>query len=306
MKVQFSAKTDQVLTGRHNYLVVWQAAGGVWRRAHAEEIMGLWSQYVAVADSGGAPTTGIGLQAVSCASTIDTCTSSQAYTYTVGTEAGALVDNVRLWGGSNADNQVLPVCTTGTDSNGRQYRICIVPVNQVDAYDDCVAPANMFDLAGWIPWLGCRIEKYFAWNKTNDGQISDLRDFGNTQEPIGTMNDIGNLAYETKQIIDQLKAEQPTTFASPDFSQLFSTSGLGPIDLYVPGGGDSDTVLVNCPVPQGNVNQGFRKGACWAIWMLKSMPATVLFLNMVQFLIDLGFFYWMCRCEFSMYRSLSL
>jgi hypothetical protein len=283
--VKVSVKSDTVYAGSYNYLVLHtKDVRGFWAVADAQMIGTGWRE-ITFYTADFAPYSAIGFAAYSCNSpSWHTC---NPVSYSAGTLAGALVDNIQILAGSYANTLATRPCPeTGSDN---EYRICRLYVTTIDVYAACRPPEDWLNVGGWLSWLRCRIEKYFAFDQiVNGAQLQSMYTFGYTQEPLGSAADFAILIQEGRDSFEQARAEQPGTFTVPDMDVFFSTGGLEPIVLTVPG--HDDDYLIQCPPQFNTVNEGIRKGLCFSIYAVKTQPASYVFIQALNWLANLAAF----------------
>jgi len=283
--VKVSVKSDSIYAGSYNYLVLHtKDVRGFWAVADAQMIGTGWRE-ITFYTADFAPYSAIGFAAYSCNSpSWHTC---NPVSYSSGTLAGALVDNIQILAGSYANTLATRPCPeTGSDN---EYRVCRLYINTIDVAAVCQSPDDWLNVGGWLNWLGCRIEKYFEFDQiVNGAQLQSMYTFGYTQEPLGSAADFAILIQEGRDSFEQARADQPGTFTVPDMDVFFSTGGLEPIVLTVPG--HDDDYLIQCPPQFNTVNEGIRKGLCFAIYAVKTQPASYVFIQALNWLANLAAF----------------
>ena len=299
--LKLSIKSDNLFNGRWNWVALWaKDSRGLWAVIDQDTISTGWRE-ITLNASNFEPYTYLGLAVYSCYD--QNWESCEPTAYSDGVSAGALVDNIQIIAGNNASTLAFQACPQG---NGKDYKICRLYINSVDVFSRCTTPADWSNVSGWVSWLGCRIEKYFSFDQqVNGGQLQRMYTFGYTQEPMGTMLDVGILVQQGRDTFIAIENTSPKTFGVPNFDSLFSTSGLGPIDLYVPQPGNT-LYLDQCPDQFDTVNEGVRRGLCFGIYMIKSQPATHAVLLMFNWMLNIGAFLFMLTTGLKAVQVLSV
>lgn len=188
-----------------------------------------------------------------------------------------LVDNLRIYSGPLAVAASYPVCQ-GTGVTGKPpvaIKQCKIRFVGVNVYAGCTAPKDTLDIAGWIGYYFCRLWKYFWFSGDNRAQITGILDRQNSNEPIGTLNEMPdslNALYETASSI--LNVYSRNDYYTVDWSTLFAgwTVDLSNITKdwrTTPDPIDEQAFLNSCPATIANMSKETQRSACFVIWVLK-------------------------------------
>jgi hypothetical protein len=172
-----------------------------------------------------------------------------------------------------------PICP-GTGGAGKPpvaIKQCKVAAIVTNVYAGCTAPTDALDLAGWISYYFCRLWHYLWFVNENRAQITDILDRQNSNEPIGTLNEMDDslgVLYETISSISAVYSGND--YYTVDWASLFAgwdnfdfnniTSGW----QTTPDPIDEQGMMNACPSTFANAtNPEVRKGACFISYLLK-------------------------------------
>jgi len=195
------------------------------------------------------------------------------------THLGVQLDNLRVFSGPLAVAGSYPICP-GTGGSGKPpvaTKQCKISAIVTNVYAGCTAPTDALDLAGWISYYFCRLWHYLWFVNENRAQITDILDRQNSNEPIGTLNEMDDslgVLYETVSSIsavysgnDYYTVDWASLFAgwdSFDFNNVTSGWQTTPDPI-------NEAEMMNaCPSTFANAtNNEVRKGACFISYLLK-------------------------------------
>jgi len=208
-----------------------------------------------------------------------------------GRVAGAYADDLRIYAGANAISGSYPVCQ-GTGGSGKPpipTKQCKVNAIVTNVYAGCTTPTDTLDLAGWISYYFCRLWHYLWFVNENRQQITDIIDRQNSNEPIGTLNemdDVLGVLYETVSNVGAVY--EGNDYYTIDWASLFAGWNIdfGNITAgwnTTPDPINRQEVLNACPSVIANMNPDVQKSACFVIWLIKIKLRWWVFL---QYILD--------------------
>lgn len=183
------------------------------------------------------------------------------------------IRRVQSGGGGGSDSYptgYVPVCPNGSSSSGGPIlpvtRECKVAKKTVDVLKQCVAPASLLDVGGYISWLGCRIYVYFNFQKENTAAVTEFRSRYNNAEPFGSLLEMGSVLDLINNRFKDLPAA-PSIF-TVNWASLYDLSQITSVKINYPPNEDPQ-MQRDCGIILAGASDGASRAICFIVSHVK-------------------------------------